>query len=60
VNGDGRLDLVVNITTSKTGLGLTDTLAKVSGLTNSGLQILGSSSPRTGADASITVAIQNK
>ena len=44
VNGDGRLDLVVNITTSKTGLGLTDTLAKVSGLTNSGLQILGSSS----------------
>lgn len=46
VNGDGRLDLVVNITNSLTGLGLTDTLAKLSGLTDSGLQILGSSSVR--------------
>ena len=44
VNGDGRLDLIVNITTANTGLGLTDTLAKVSGLTNGGQQILGSSS----------------
>lgn len=43
VNGDGRLDLVVNITNSLTGLGLNDTLAKLSGLTNSGLQILGNS-----------------
>lgn len=46
VNGDGRLDLVVNITNSLTGLGLTDTLAKFSGLTNSGLQVLGSSAVR--------------
>lgn len=46
VNGDGRLDLVVNITNTLTGLGLNDTLAKLSGLTNSGLQILGSSAVR--------------
>jgi VCBS repeat-containing protein len=46
VNGDGRLDLVVNITTSRTGLTLSDTLVRFSGLTNSGLQVLGSSSVR--------------
>lgn len=46
VNGDGRLDLVVNITTKNTGLGLNDTLAQTTATTNSGLQILGSGAVR--------------
>ena len=43
VNGDGRLDLVVNIDGSKTGLAVGNTLAKFTGLMTNGRQLLGSS-----------------
>lgn len=46
VNGDGRLDLVLTITTSATGFVAGDTVANLTGQTTSGLGITGQSSIR--------------
>ncbi len=43
VNGDGRLDLVLTITTSATGLVAGDTLVKLTGQTTAGLALAGQS-----------------
>lgn len=44
VNGDGRLDLVIQVEQSKTGLQIGDTLAKLTGSLLNGQSIAGSSS----------------
>ena len=46
VNGDGRLDLVVHVTTSALQLTQTDILAVVKGKTNGGVSIKGTDTVR--------------
>jgi hypothetical protein len=46
VNGDGRLDLVVHVSTEALKLSETDSLAVLEGYTTQGIPIIGSDSVR--------------